>query len=108
MGTRNRVINVNSVNLAAVVGHHVGLPIVQLEAEPTDTVGNYVRQLRDSPAGDITALITMSRNTDDFPPSVTQSKVEIAAHRLGFRRIREFTVPDGLRLWVWGKRAGKS
>lgn len=104
MAARHRVMNTNSISLAAVLRHHVGIPFVQLEAEPSDTVGNYVHEIRESPAGELTALITTSSEVEDFPPTVTQAKAEAAARQLGFQVIRRFTMPDGRRLRVWVKQ----
>lgn len=105
MGGLNRTVNTNSINLAAVLRHHIGLPLVQLEAEPADTVPNYLKEIRNSPLGHLTALITFSSEVDDFPPAPTQWKVERAAKRAGFRIYRRFTLPDGRQLRVWIKRA---
>jgi 4-amino-4-deoxy-L-arabinose transferase-like glycosyltransferase len=104
MAARHRAMNTNSIGLAALLRHHAGIPFVQLEAEPADDVANYVKEIRESPAGELTALITTSSEVGDFPPTVTQSKAEAAAERLGFRVIRRFTMPDGRRLRVWVKR----
>jgi hypothetical protein len=43
----------------------------------------------------------MSSEAEDFPPVLTQSKVEKAAKRVGFHKLREFTAPDGRRVYVW-------
>jgi 4-amino-4-deoxy-L-arabinose transferase-like glycosyltransferase len=102
-GSRNRLISTNSVGLAAVLKAHRGIPFTQLNAEPSDSVAVYKRQLSDPEFGQPTALITMSRNTEDFPPLVTQSRAETAARELGFRRVRSFELPDGRELYVWHK-----
>ncbi|HXR59993.1 MAG TPA: glycosyltransferase family 39 protein [Solirubrobacterales bacterium] len=105
LALRHRFMNLNTINLAAVLQHRVGLPIVPLEAEPTDTVYNYVREIRESPLGELNALITASTEVGDFEPVVTQSKAERAAKQLGFRVFRRFTLPDGRQLRLWLKRA---
>ncbi|HEU4707464.1 MAG TPA: hypothetical protein VFS64_09760 [Solirubrobacterales bacterium] len=104
MASRNRALNVNTIMLASVLRHHVGLPLVQLEAEPADTPAAYIAQLQDSPIGELNALISMSSDQGDFPPIVTQSKAETAAKRLGFRVLRRFKLPDGRQLNLWLKR----
>jgi hypothetical protein len=101
--SRNRVLNSNTVQLASVVKHHQGLPLIQLEAEPNDSVHSYVDQMTDPESGIATVLITMNRNTDDFPPLITQSYAETAAKKLGFRRTRSLELPDGRLLYVWQK-----
>lgn len=105
--SRNRAISSNSVGLALLLYHDTSIPFTQLEAEPDDTVANYTRQLRDVGHGPPGMLLTMSRNTDDFPPLVTQAKAEAAARRIGFHRVWATTLPDGrrLRLWVRPARA---
>ncbi len=101
--SRNRALNTNTVQLATVVKYHQGLPLIQLEAEPNDSVKAYIDQMTDPESGIATVLITMSRNTDDFPPVITQSYAETAARRLGFHRIRQLKLPDGRILYVWQK-----
>lgn len=100
--SRNRVVSTNSVQLAAVLRAHRTIPLTQLVAEPTDSVANYTRQLGPE-FGSPSVLVTMSRNTEDFPPLLTQSRVETAATKLGFRKIRSFDLPDGRELYVWVK-----
>lgn len=102
--SRNRVISTNSVQLASLLKAHRTIPMTQVLAEPDDSVGNYVRQLGpefSSPS----ILVTMSRNTGDFPPLITQSRAETAAQRLGFSKIRTFELPDDRQLYVWKKDA---
>jgi hypothetical protein len=101
--SRNRALNTNTVQLASVVKYHQGLPLIQMEAEPNDSVGSYIDQLTDPESGDATVLISMSRNTNDFPPVITQSYAETAARRLDFHRIKQLELPDGRMLYVWQK-----
>lgn len=103
--SRHRAISSNSVELALLLHHDTSIPFTQLEAEPTDTVDNYVQQLTDPEHGLPGMLLTMNRNSDDFPPLVTQSKAEAAARRVGFHRVWTTTLPDGRRLRLWVKRA---
>jgi 4-amino-4-deoxy-L-arabinose transferase-like glycosyltransferase len=105
--SRNRVTSTNSVQLAAVLRAHRTIPLTQIVAEPTDSVANYTRQLGPE-FGSPSVLVTMSRNTEDFPPEITQAYAETAAKKLGFRRIRTFELPDGRSLYVWQKRAAAS
>jgi len=104
-GSRNRLISTNSVGLAAVLKAHRGIPFAQLNAEPSDSVATYKHQLSAPEFGQPTVLITMSRNTEDFPPLVTQSYAETAAKQLDFRKVRSFKLPDGRELYVWQKGA---
>jgi hypothetical protein len=105
--SRHRAISSNSVELALLLHHNQSIPFMQIEAEPSDTVANYVRQLTRPEFGLPGMLLTMNRNTDDFPPLVTQSRAEAAARRVGFHRVWSMPLPDGrqLRLWVKGGEA---
>jgi 4-amino-4-deoxy-L-arabinose transferase-like glycosyltransferase len=102
--SRNRAISTNSAQLASVLTYHLSIPFVQLNAEPDDSVANYARQLTDPEFGHPAVLITMSRNTGDFPPLVTQSLVETAALRVGFRMVRTMRLPDGRQLRFWRRQ----
>jgi hypothetical protein len=105
--SRHRAISSNSVELALLLHHSQSIPFTQLQAEPSDTVRTYTRQLTDPDFGSPGMLLTMNRNTDDFPPLVTQSIAETAARGAGFHRVQTMTLPDGrqLRLWVKGPAA---
>jgi 4-amino-4-deoxy-L-arabinose transferase-like glycosyltransferase len=99
--SRNRLTNSNTVQLAAVLKYHLSIPFMQLNAEPRDSVPNYVHQLNDPALGLPTVLITMSSNAGDFDPLVTQALAEDAARRVGFRRYRSMRLPDGRILRIW-------
>jgi len=103
--SRHRTISGNSVELALLLDDRQSIPFTQLEAEPSDTVANYVRQLSGPEFVHPGMLITMNRNADDFPPLVTQSKAETAARRVGFHRVWTTTLPDGRRLRLWVRPA---
>jgi Dolichyl-phosphate-mannose-protein mannosyltransferase len=103
--SRNRAISGNSVGLAVLLYYDTSIPFAQLEAEPSDTVANYVRQLRDREHGPPGMLLTMNRDQNDFPPLVTQSKAEAAARRVGFHRVWAIALPDRRRLRLWVRPA---
>jgi hypothetical protein len=100
-GSRNRVISSNSVGAIGLLDQRVGIPLTQLNAEPSDSVANYVEQLTDPELGQPTALVTMSSEVGDFPPLATQRKVVAAAKQVGFHKAREYTAPDGRRVYLW-------
>ncbi len=102
--SRNREVSTNSVGVAALLRHHAGIPFTQLNAEPTDSVANYYKQLTDPEFGLPTALVTMSSEKEDFPPLVTQSKAEAAAVKADFRKFRAFEAPDGRIVTVWVRK----
>lgn len=101
--SRSRILNTNTVNLASLVKYHQSYLLVQLLAEPTDSVTSYIHQLIDPKNGPPSVLVTMSRNAGDFEPLVTQRYAETAARRLGFRRIDALRLPDGRQLRIWQK-----
>jgi hypothetical protein len=102
--SRNRVISSNSVGVASLLTYNRSIPFTQLQAEPTDSIANYERQLAGPELGEPTVLITMNRNDMDFEPLVTQGYAEAAARQLGFHRVSEIALPDGRRMRVWVKR----
>jgi Dolichyl-phosphate-mannose-protein mannosyltransferase len=99
--SRHRAISTNSVGLASLLEFRQGLPMMQLSAEPEDSVASYARQLSDQAFGPPGALVTTSTSVGDFPPLITQRYAETAARRLGFRQIRTIALPDGRELRVW-------
>jgi hypothetical protein len=102
--SRNRVISSNAVQLAALLKYKEGMPLIQLEAEPNNTVANYTSQLSDPDFGEATAMISIVPNTDDFPPLVSQRKAAIAARRIGLVKVERLRLPDGRSLYLWGRR----
>jgi 4-amino-4-deoxy-L-arabinose transferase-like glycosyltransferase len=102
--SRNRVLNTSTVLLAGLLDYGTSIWFAQLVAEPDDTVARYRRELTSAEFGMPGMLVTMSSNTDDFPPLITQSYAETAARRCGFRQVRTMTLPDGRLLRFWVKR----
>jgi 4-amino-4-deoxy-L-arabinose transferase-like glycosyltransferase len=102
--SRNRVVSSNSVQMAALLKYQEGLPLVQLEPEPGNTVATYADQLRHSPAGEVTAMVSIVPNTGDYPPLVSQSKAATAARRVGLAKIDRLRLPDGRSLYLWSSR----
>jgi len=100
----NRVVNTNTVGLASMLTFHRDIPFAQLSAEGGDTVAAYTRQLSDPQFGLPTVLITMSRNTGDFLPLITQAYAETAARRLHFQLVHTMRLPDGRLLHVWSQQ----
>jgi hypothetical protein len=99
--SRNRAINTNTVELAAMFTYHMAIPVTQLNAEPDDSIGTYAEQLSNPEFGSPSVLITTSTDAGDFEPVVTQSFAEAAARRLGFRIARTMRLPDGRALRFW-------
>jgi hypothetical protein len=102
--SRNRALNSNTVELASLVKYLRGFPVIQMEAEPNDSVATYRHWLTASEFGRPNVLVTMNRSTDDFPTAITQTYAEIAAKRLGFRKIRTIPLPNRREMYVWHKR----
>jgi 4-amino-4-deoxy-L-arabinose transferase-like glycosyltransferase len=101
--SRSRILNTNTVGLAAVLQAHQGIPMAQLVADDGDSVAAYIRQLSEPQYGLPGLLVTMSSEAGDYVPHVTQAHAEAAARRLGFRLIRTMTLPDGRLLRVWSQ-----
>jgi Dolichyl-phosphate-mannose-protein mannosyltransferase len=106
--SHNRVLNTNTVELAGILRFHRSIPLTLLSAEGGDTVAAYARQLSDPQFGLPTVLVTMDRNTGDFPPLVTQAYAETAARRLHFRVIHTMRLPDGRLVRVWLQQLPKN
>jgi hypothetical protein len=103
-GSHGRILNTNTVQLAAVLERHATIPIVQLRAEPADTTAAYREQLESEELFHPEVLLTVSATRGDFTPLMTQARVEAAARQLGFRRVAATPLPDGRVLRYWRKR----
>jgi hypothetical protein len=102
-GTRSHILSSNTVVLAGVLNDRTAIPVTQLLPEPADSVAAYEEQLRRTEFGFPIALLTASSSAGDYEPTLTQARVEAAARRLGFERIREIELPEGRQLRVWLK-----
>ncbi len=100
--SHNVALNTSSVLLAGELVRRTEIWFAQLTPEPDDSVATYERELSSAEFGMPGILVTMSRNTGDFDPLITQHYAEKAARRVGFHKVRTMTLPDGrlLRLWV--------
>jgi len=101
-GSRNRVINTNTVGLATLLLFHRPLVVGQLTTEAGDTVAAYRQALGALPYGP-GVLITTSTEAGDYLPRVTQRKAEAAARSSGFHLVRTLTLPDERQLRVWSR-----
>ncbi len=106
-GVRNRALNPNTIQLAAVLNYKTSIPFVWLSAEPKDSVARYSEQLSDNSEIGIppSVLLTTDTEVDDFPPAVSQAYVETAARGLGFRLVRTIPLPDGRILRIWRRQS---
>ena len=104
VASRNRALSSNSIQLSSVLRYHRGIPFVQLLAEPNDSVAHYRQGLQDQSFGEVTVLLTMSSELNDFPPPVTQAHAEAAAKQLGFKKVERMGLPDGRQLYIWQKK----
>jgi 4-amino-4-deoxy-L-arabinose transferase-like glycosyltransferase len=101
-GTRNRLVNTNTVGLAALLWFRRQVPFAQLTTDQGgDTPAAYARYLSEPEHGQPNLLITASSAEGDFEPHVTQAKAEQAARSLGFRVVHTVRLPDGRILRVW-------
>jgi hypothetical protein len=99
--SHSRILNTNTVGLAAVLHFHRTIPMAQLVGDEGNTVAAHTRRLTDPLYGQPKMLITMSTTAGDYEPRVNQAHAATAARKLGFRVVRTMTLPDGrvLRLW---------
>jgi 4-amino-4-deoxy-L-arabinose transferase-like glycosyltransferase len=103
-GMRNRVFNTNTVQLGALSGLKVGLPVEQLIADEGNGPDAYEAKLTDPENGVPGVVLTTSSNEGDFTPLVDQESVETAARRLHFRIVRTMQLPNGVQLRIWFRR----
>jgi 4-amino-4-deoxy-L-arabinose transferase-like glycosyltransferase len=101
--SRSRVLNTNTVGLAAVLQFQRTIPMAQLVADDGDTVAAYRRRLTDPAYGQPRILITTSDTVGDYEPHVNQARAATAARQLGFRVVRTMILPDGRVLRVWSQ-----
>jgi hypothetical protein len=104
LGLDDRIFGNSRLIFAAQYWDHLYLPVDYLQAAGGDTVASYRHQL-DSPRRE-NALVT-----GEPPPngsSISRAKVEAAARSVGFRRIREFRLPDGRPIWLWWRDGGQT
>jgi 4-amino-4-deoxy-L-arabinose transferase-like glycosyltransferase len=100
--SRNRLVNTNSVGLAARLWWGREIAFAQLDAAGGgDRMDAYARYLSDPAHGLPNMLVTADVARGDFEPLVTQARAEAAARSLGFSRVATMTQPDGRLLHVW-------
>lgn len=102
--SRNEVLNTSTFAFGGQVQFARPFFMIQINAEPEDSIANYVRLLSKPEYGRPGFLITMSDETGDYPPIVTQRYAEEAARRTGFHIVRTWTLPDGREMRVWERR----
>lgn len=103
--SRNRMLNSNTMQLAAVQKYQRGVPLEQFEVEEEseNNVAHYKEVLNGAEEAAPTALVTMSSEENDYNIAINQKKAEAAARQVGFHRFASMTLPDGRTLWVWRK-----
>jgi hypothetical protein len=100
--SRHRLLNTNSVGLAALLWWGKDIAFAQLSGDlGADTPAAYAGYLSAPEHGQPNVLLTTNDTRGDFPPVVTQPYAEQAARGLGFHLIRTTTQPDGRRLRLW-------
>lgn len=104
-GFRGTFVNVNTVQLAALVGEGRGIPLVQIDPAADRDEEDYEAWLVDGAARDVCRLVTSSGEVNEFEPLVDTSALERAAAQLGFEPASSVSLPDGRSAVVWA-RAG--
>jgi hypothetical protein len=100
-GSRNRVVNTNTVMLAGLRQYDQQIPMAQLLAGDGPTAQDFAARLSEADFGLPQVVITASSSARDYEPTVDQPPVEAAARSLGMRRIQAIRLPDGRQIRVW-------
>ena len=106
-GTRDRLLNTNMVQLAALLYRESTIPLAQLDPiHGGDTPAAYARFLDDPLRGQPNVLVTSADERNDFEPAVSQQAVVAAARRLGFEPFATVRQPNGERATLWWLNRG--
>ena len=100
-GSRNRVLNTNTVMLAGLRQYNAAIPMAQLRSTDGPTAEDFAARLAETDFGLPQVVVTTSTNARDFEPRVDQVPVEKAARSLGMRRVQAIRLPDGRQMRVW-------
>ncbi len=100
-GSRNRVVNTNSVMLAGLRQYDTAIPMAQLLATDGPTAKDFAARLAEPAFGQPKVVVTTSTSARDFEPVVRQPPVEEAARSLGMRRVHAVRLPDNRSMRVW-------
>ena len=91
--SRNRALNTSTLQLAGLLSLHRSFFLVQLSAEPADTVASYVHQLTSPEFGLPGVLVTMSSSGNDSAPLVTNASPTPPPARPAFTSSRRCIFP---------------
>ena len=100
-GSRNRVVNTNSVMLAGLRQYDTAIPMAQLLVTDGPTANDFAARLAEPAFGEPKVVVTTSTSARDFEPVVGQPPVEEAARSLGMRRVQVVRLPDDRSMRVW-------
>ena len=100
-GSRNRLVNTNTVMLAGLRQYDQPIPMAQLLSTDGPSAKDFAARLSETDFGFPQVVVTTSTNARDFEPRVNQAPVEAAARSLKMRKIQTIRFPDGRRLRVW-------
>lgn len=100
-GSRNRVVDSNSVMLAGLRQYDTVIPMAQLLASDGPAAKDFAARIAEPEFGLPQVVVTTSTSSGDFEPTVSQAPIEEAARSLGMRMIRSFRLPDGRSMRVW-------
>ncbi len=105
LGSRNRIINTNSVNLALLEDYHeIRIPQMQLFPREGNDAAEYRAALNDPTVGLPGAVVTIRPNTGDYEPRVNEAAVEAAARSSGFHLVHTIPLPNGTQARIWARR----
>lgn len=100
-GSRNRVVNTNTVMLAGLRQYNAEIPMAQLLSTDGPTAADFAARLEETDFGLPQVVETASTDARDFEPRVEQPPVEAAARSLGMRKIQTVDLPDGRQMRIW-------
>jgi Dolichyl-phosphate-mannose-protein mannosyltransferase len=105
-GFDDLLLNNTRVALGSELALHRQLPTVFLKPFPDgDSAASYRAQLEEAGSN---LLVVGERGPGTTGIHLTRHRVEVAARRLGFHRVRRFAAPDGRELAVWWRKITES
>jgi len=100
-GFRNRLYNVNSLNLQELLQTHSAFGVRQIDPVVTGESVTGYRSWLQSEGVDACALLISAAANGDFPPIVNWNFLQQAAHEMNFVPDRQWPAPDGEKITVW-------
>jgi 4-amino-4-deoxy-L-arabinose transferase-like glycosyltransferase len=102
-GFRNRLFNVNTVNLQQLIAGRNQLSLTQIEPAITgDSIIGYMQWFISGSAAKANILLTAyENNNDSFSKAVSNIYMQKAAENVGFLFVDNWSLPDGGMVTLW-------